>query len=188
VLAAQLAADRKPRTRKCAHCRGVFEKRLRMQKVCGLDCAIAIGAAKRAKDEAKAYREARERIKPRGKWVAEAQAAFNEFIRLRDAALPCISCDRHHEGSYDAGHYLTTGAKPELRFDEANVHKQCVPCNRHLHGNLVLFRAALLRKVGQAEVDRLEGPQQAKKHDIPALREIRDDYRARVRAMKKGTP
>jgi hypothetical protein len=157
-----------------------------MQKACGLDCAVKLATMKRAKTEAKATREARERIKPRGKWMAEAQAAFNSYIRLRDAALPCISCGRHHEGSYDAGHYLTTGARPELRFDEANVHRQCVPCNRHLHGNLVLFRAALLRKIGPAEVARLEGPQAPAKLDIAALRGIRDNYRARVRAMKKA--
>ncbi len=136
-------------------------------------------AAERKSDRAK-----REAMKSRSQWLREAQAAFNKVIRLRDAKLPCVSCLRFHDGSYDAGHYRTVGSSPALRFDEANVHRQCVPCNQHLHGNTVAYRAELLRRVGPAEVDRIEGPHDPKKYTVDDLREIRDRYRSLAREMK----
>ena len=92
-------------------------------------------------------RAKREKLKSRAQWLKEAQQAFNAWIRLRDADKPCISCGRHHEGQWYAGHYLSTGARPELRFEPLNVHKQCSACNTHLSGNLVLYRAELVRRI-----------------------------------------
>jgi hypothetical protein len=86
-----------------------------------------------------------------------------------------------HLGQWHAGHYLSTGARPELRFDEQNLHKQCSACNTHLSGNLVLYRAELIRRIGLDEVERLEGPQDPKKYTIDELKAIRDDYRKRLK-------
>jgi hypothetical protein len=148
---------------------------------CSSDCAIAIWRAREAKKEAQELRKRREAIKPRSKWVQEAQAAVNAWIRYRDRELPCVSCGRMHQGQWHAGHYLSTGARPELRFDEANLHKQCSACNTHLSGNLVLYRAELIRRIGLAEVERLEGPSSPKKYTIQELKAVRDDYRARLK-------
>ncbi|EIM3171206.1 recombination protein NinG, partial [Escherichia coli] len=71
--------------------------------------------------------ERRKAVRPLSWFIRQAQQAFNAFIRYRDRDLPCISCGRHHEGQYHAGHFRTTGAHPELRFDEDNCHKQCAP-------------------------------------------------------------
>lgn len=177
----------------CTVCGKAFMRFLTTQSVCGLRCAkrVPVLARKAARVAQKAEIQARkvtraqrDDVKPRGKWMAEAQAAFNGWVRARDAALPCISCQRHHDGQYHAGHYLSTGARPELRFDERNLHKQCQPCNTHLHGNLILYRVNLIKKIGLAAVEALEGPHEPKKYTIPELRAIRDDYRARLKAMK----
>jgi len=85
----------------------------------------------------------------------EAQKAFNAYIRLRDDKEPCISCQRHHKGQYHAGHYKTVGARPDLRFDEDNCHKQCAPCNNHLSGNIGEYITNLINKIGQKRVDAL---------------------------------
>jgi len=167
----------------CRVCARSFIKFNSMQLVCGLKCAQRIPVIQR-KEEAADFRRRKEAIKPRSKWLSEAQTAFNAWVRIRDAHRPCISCGRHHQGEWHAGHYLSTGARPELRFDEANVHKQCQPCNTHLHGNLVLYRAELIRRIGQPEVDRLEGPQKQAKLGIPELREIRDRYRRLTKEAK----
>ena len=73
----------------------------------------------------------KESIKPRGKWIAEAQAAVNKYIRLRDRDKPCISCGNNREHKmglsghrYDAGHYRSRGAAGHLRFNLLNIHKQ----------------------------------------------------------------
>ena len=115
----------------------------------------------------------------------EAQAAFNKWIRLRDAHLPCISCGRHHQGQYHAGHYRTVGANPELRFEPLNVHKQCAPCNNHKSGNIVEYRINLVSRIGQDAVDWLEGPHEPKRYTVDQLREIKREYTRKAREIER---
>lgn len=129
--------------------------------------------------------EKKQQVKPLSYFIKQAQQAFNEFIRYRDRHLPCISCGRHHEGQYHAGHFRTTGANPELRFDEDNCHRQCAPCNNHLSGNLIAYRPALIAKIGQARFDALMGPHELPKWKREDYIRIRDEYRAKLKAMKQ---
>ena len=163
-----------------------------MQIVCGWVCSEIWAVSKRKKEERAAKtvdkRETKaklEKLKSRAQWAKEAQTAFNSFIRARDVDLPCISCGRHHQGQYHAGHYLSVGARPELRFVELNVYKQCAPCNTHLSGNAVLYRRALLDRIGTGGVEWLEGPHATKHYTVDDLRKIKADYTARARALKK---
>ena len=182
--------------RKCRQCGCVYTPMSSMAKVCSVPCAIALTAkekaakqARAAKIERKSLREALEKAKTRGAHLKELQAAFNAFIRLRDAALPCISCGRPAtwRGQWDAGHYLSRGSSPATRFDPSNVAKQCDPCNVHLSGNLVLFRVNLIKRIGLAEVERLEGPHEPLKLTIPEIVELKAYYRAKVRELKKAS-
>lgn len=195
---------KKPR-RKCASqsCREWFHPIREGQVVCCYECATVVGKEQTAKNRAEAMHtekkrqreeekagrhrqaERRQAVKPLSYFIRQAQQAFNDFIRYRDRHLPCISCDRHHEGQYHAGHFRTTGANPELRFNEDNCHKQCSACNNHLSGNLINYRPALIQKIGQARFDALMGP-----HDLPKWKrddyiQIRDEYRAKLKELKK---
>ena len=156
------------------------------QAVCSPSCAAKVPkmARKAATVERQQHAKALVAIKPRAKLVAEAQTAFNAWVRARDAAEPCVSCARHHQGQWHAGHYLSTGARPELRFDADNCHKQCQPCNTHLHGNLVMYRRELIQRVGLHEVQRLEGPHEPRKWSRDELLAIKADYTQRTKAMK----
>lgn len=129
--------------------------------------------------------EKKQQVKPLSYFIKQAQQAFNEFIRYRDREDACISCGRHHEGQYHAGHFRTTGANPELRFNEDNCHRQCAPCNNHLSGNLIAYRPALIAKIGQARFDALMGPHEMPKWKREDYIRIRDDYRAKLKAMKQ---
>lgn len=178
--------------KKCRVCRQPFEPRQPMQAVCGVACAKELAASIRGKAEKqaaikqrKADRERKEKLKSRSELAREAQAAFNSWIRLRDAGRACISCGRRHEGQYHAGHYLSVGARPELRYEPLNVWKQCSPCNTHLSGNAVLFRQALVREIGLDRVEWLEGPHQAKKYTADELRAIKTEYAAMARELKR---
>ena len=182
------------RMKACRVCRQPFEPRLPMQVVCGIDCARSLAISVRGKAEKQAStkqrksdRERKEKLKSRSELAREAQQAFNQWVRLRDADKPCISCGRHHEGQYHAGHYLSVGARPELRYEPFNVWKQCSPCNTHLSGNAVLFRQALVREIGLERVEWLEGPHPAKKYTAEELKAIRDEYRAKARELKRET-
>lgn len=174
------------RKAKCKICRKEYVKRSISHKVCSPECAIEWNKQEKAKQERKETRVRREAIKTRADLIREAQSAFNKFIRIRDKDDPCISCGRCHNGQYHAGHYLSTGARPELRFNENNCHKQCAPCNNHLSGNIALYRIALIKKIGLEEVERLEGPHQPKKYTREELIEIKRRYTLKARMLESN--
>lgn len=163
------------------------------QKVCSWACGLAIKDVNQEKArkslalvERREIKVRKEKLKTRADHLREAQAAFNEWVRLRDADRPCISCGRHHEGQYHAGHYRSVGANPELRFEPLNVWKQCAPCNTHLSGNLVNYRISLLQEIGAAKVEWLEGPHEPRKYTVEEIKTIKAEYRAKTRELKKG--
>ena len=173
-----------PKEKKCAWCKRPFIPVRPMQRVHSLACGLALAKSNRIKAEKSEDRVKRESIKPRSQWLKEAQTAFNQYIRLRDHDLPCISCGRHHKGQYHAGHYLSVGACPELRFNENNVHKQCSACNNYLSGNIVKYRKRLIKKIGLDFVEWLEGPHEPKKYTIDDLKEKTRHYKAESKILK----
>lgn len=183
---------KQPRPKKCKNpaCGEKFVAQRLGQAVCSPKCGLAIkdvnqDKARKAIAEVgrKELRAAKERVKPKGQYMREAQAAFNAWVRARDAAQPCISCGRHHEGKYDAGHYRTVGSNPALRFEPLNCHKQCVPCNQHKSGDIVNYRISLVLRIGQDKVEWLEGPHEPQRYTIDDLKEIKARYKAMLKGM-----
>ena len=183
------------RPRKCAvrTCRAPFVPTQSFQSWCSPECGVQIARDKQQKErtalakiERKAIREAKERIKPRSEHAREAQAAFNAWVRERDADQPCISCGRHHQGQYHAGHYRSVGSSPALRFEPLNVWKQCQPCNNHLSGNAIEYRIELIRRIGLDKVEWLEGVHEPKRYTIPELQAIKSEYRKKLRESQKS--
>jgi len=167
--------------KKCAQCRQEFTPQRMGQKACSPACAQSMARKKREKVEKAADRQKRESLKSRAQWLKEAQDAFNAWTRKADDGQPCISCGRMHDGQWHAGHYLSVGARPELRFEPDNCWRQCQPCNTHLHGNLILYRVNLIKKIGIEAVEWLEGPHEPKHYSIEDLRGIKARY---VRMLK----
>ena len=174
------------RQRKCKVCGEKYTPTMPLQTACSLICAIEHGKVLAARKEYKETREKRKKLKSRAQYMKEAQSAFNKFIRVRDAHLPCISCGRHHQGQYHAGHYRTTKAAPELRFNEQNVHKQCRPCNEFLSGNIVNYRVELIRRIGIDSVEWIEGPHEPNKYTIEELIEIKKEYTRKAKELEKN--
>lgn len=182
--------------KRCPVCRVMFTKARDSQAVCGeIECAIAYGKSEKGRAivgkaladvgrrEIKVRKEA---LKTRADHLKDTQQAFNAWVRARDADLPCISCGRHHDGQYHAGHYRTVGANPELRFEPLNVWKQCAPCNNHLSGNLINYRISLLQRIGEEKVRWLEGPHEAKKYTVEELKAMTADYREKTKELKRA--
>lgn len=179
--------------KKCKVCRTAFTPTKPMQRVCGLQCALSLASAAKAKRERSQASQERketkaklEKLKSRADWAKEAQAAFNRWVKLRDADKPCISCGRHHTGQYHAGHYLSRGARPELAYEPLNVHKQCAPCNTHLSGNVALYRRNLVQLIGPEKVEWLEGPHEPKHFSVDDLKDIKAKYTALARELEKA--
>lgn len=197
-----LAKEIKPKKCKAPGCGQRFKPSMSTQKVCSIACALAVSkdskvqkvAAKAITKQARQdLQERREKLKTRREHMAEAQTAFNAYIRARDAGLPCISCDANpsdHDlitGSrWDAGHYRSVGACPELRFEPLNVHRQCVKCNRNLSGNAVEYRIRLVKRIGAAAVEFLEGPHKPQRLTIEDLQAIKALYRQKLKDLRRA--
>ena len=190
----------KPKTCKNPACRASFVPQRLGQAVCSPKCGLAIKEVNQAKArkslaqvgraEIKVRKEA---LKSRGDHMREAQAAVNEYVRLRDAHLPCISCDSTPNDNdlmtgsrWDAGHYRSVGACPELRFEPLNIHRQCVKCNRNLSGNAVEYRIRLVLRIGAEKVAWLEGLHPACKYTVDEIKAIKAEYRAKTRELKRA--
>jgi hypothetical protein len=137
---------------------------------------------KKARGEIRARKEA---LKSRGDYLKDAQREFNRFIRLRDHDQPCISCNRFHDGKYDAGHYRSVGAAPHLRFNEDNNFKQCVPCNQHKSGNAIEYRINLVQRIGAGRVEAIESNNEPAKWTIEDIKAIQTKYRLKANILEK---
>ncbi|MEH6483051.1 MULTISPECIES: recombination protein NinG [Pseudomonas] len=183
----------KPKTCKNKACAAKFVPQRLGQSVCSPKCALAtkdVNQVKARKALAQVERAEikvrKEKLKSKADHAKDAQAAFNEWVRLRDAAQPCISCGRHHDGQYHAGHYRTVASSPEIRYEPLNVHKQCAPCNNHKSGDIVNYRINLVKRIGADKVEWLEGPHEPKRYTIDDLKAITAKYRALVRELKRA--
>jgi len=179
--------------KRCRSCRCTFTPARSLQAVCSISCAQLLAAkvaeqkaARANRAERKSLREALEKAKTRGTHLKELQSAFNAWIRLRDAGQPCISCGRHHQGQWHAGHYRSVGSEPALRFEPDNAHLQCAPCNTHLSGNLIPYRINLIRKIGLERVEWLESKHEPRKYSMAEILEMKTFYRAEVRRLRKA--
>lgn len=188
----------KPRTCKNRACRNKFTptERHPFAIACCTGCEIILSKqllakaqAAREKKERKELRVRKEAIKPRGKWMSEAQAAFNAFIRERDrlAGYPCISSGRPLDWSgnnVDAGHYRSRGSAPHLRFDERNCHAQSKQDNRYGSGNAVDYRIGLIARISLQAVEALEADQTSRKWSIDDLKAIKATYKAKLKSLQ----
>jgi len=157
-----------------------------IQKACSVKCAIELAG----KTKAKVFKARTRKLKTIRRendrsWHLETlQREFNRYIRLRDKLNPCISCGTTADVQYAAGHYRTVGAAPELRFNEDNCHKQCNRnCNQGLSGNIREYRPNLIKKIGLAKVEEIEGPHKPMKYTIPELKDMIKLYRAKIKAF-----
>lgn len=174
---------KKIKTKLCRVCRVKYTPCRPLQSVCSAECAYKYSKTIRVKAERKETKELKVKLKTKAEWLKEAQAIFNQYIRLRDKDAPCISCQRFHTGQYHAGHYKTTGSHPELRFNEFNVHKQCAPCNNHLSGNIINYRLNLVKKIGLDEVEWLESNHTANKYTIDDIKALKVLYKLKIKAL-----
>ena len=172
--------------RRCKSCKESFLPLRPLQSVCSPKCAHDLTLANKAKLQKREDGERKEALKTRTEYAKEAQQATNAYVRERDKDRPCISCGRYHDGQWHAGHYISTGARPSLRYHaDTNIHRQCAPCNTHLSGNLINYRIRLVELLGQEIVEGLESDHTIRKYTKDELIEIRDFYRAELKRLKR---
>lgn len=149
-----------------------------LEKVCSFECAVTWGKSERLRKFKQTTRKMRydRNLTDRAYQLRKAQAIYNTYIRTRDCGDACISCGNLTGAKLNAGHYLSVGGHPELRFEELNCHLQCEHCNTHLSGNIARYRINLIKKIGLRKVEWLEGPHDPKKYLIGDIIQIQEKY------------
>jgi hypothetical protein len=72
-----------------------------------------------------------------------------------------------------------------MRFVEDNVHAQRKSCNKPGGAKRNAFRAGMIARIGLPSVEVLEADQTLRKYTADDLREIRDEYRSRLKEMTR---
>lgn len=181
--------------KKCAvrACRKPFVPAQSFQSWCSPECGVTIARDKQQKErtalakiERKAIKVRKEQLKGRAEYMKEAQAAINRYVRLRDAHLGCVSCDRPStwQGQWHASHYRSRGAAPHLRFNLHNIHKACSICNNHLSGNIMGYRPELVRRIGAQGVEALEASQVRADFTIDYLKRLKRVFAEKARRLE----
>lgn len=175
---------------RCRSCKVEFEPIYRndiiRSRLC-LPCLAIKAKEKVKKDNIRLTKIEKERLKTKSAWLNDLREVFNYYIRLRDRGQPCISCGRPLIGKYDAGHYFTVGAYPNIRFNEDNVHAQCVFCNQHKHGNSAEYALRLPIRIGQERFEKLlEERNKPLNITIPEIKEKIKYYKLLIKQLKQN--
>lgn len=88
------------------------------------------------------------KLRPIAKLKKDLDKIFSEYIRRRDRNK-CFTCEK--QMSYNqsqAGHYIRRN-RMNTRWDEQNVHCQCVRCNVFLKGNYPEYARRLVKRYGE---------------------------------------
>jgi hypothetical protein len=198
VIRTSLPVKKALKPRRCRSCGNSFTPISSMSKACSVPCALDLVRQANARKEARAKREervatrvAKEKLKTRREWIAEAQVAVNKVARLRDllAGYGCISCGARPQqkfgGTFDAGHYRSVGSAPHMRYYLPAIRGQCVRCNRDLGGSAVNFRKGLVERIGIERVEEIESMQWTAKWSIEYLQRLKKVMNKKARRLER---
>ena len=171
--------------RKCLVCKDKFTPQNNTQIVCNPACAVEYMKKKKIKDWQKEKKEIKLKLMSKSDYLNILQKVFNTYIRMRDKDKNCISCDKKLVGKFDAGHFFSVGAYPNLRFNENNVHGQCVHCNRDKHGNVKEYDLRLKNILNDKEYSELlESRNKPLKLSIDDVQDMIAIYKQKIKELK----
>ena len=170
----------------CSQCAMPFMRRTTLHRVCSPLCAVRSVRAQKKAERADTKRR-KEAAKTRSQWLKEAQEVVNRYVRLRDAKLGCVSCDKPATwgGQWHASHFRSVGAASAVRFNLWNIHKACSICNNWKSGNLSEYEPRLRERIGAEKVDWLRTQNQRADFQIEYLKRLKVVFARRVKRMEK---
>lgn len=175
--------------KKCKNCKEPFTPiRSTLEKFClKPECVKVWVALEKEKSWKKTKAKKKEELMTTQDYIKLAQQVFNKYIRLRDKDKGCISCGKALTSKFDAGHFYNANNHWSLRFDEDNVHGQCVECNQWKHGNLIEYRKGLLNRIGHDGLAWLESfATETRKYTIEELKEIIATYKEKIKNIENN--
>ncbi len=114
--------------------------------------------------------------------IKKLDTVFSKYIRLRDADTEgycrCSTCGEvHHWTKIQAGHFISR-KHYATRWNEDNVHAQCVACNVFRYGEQYKFSLYLGDKLSK---ELLEKSRLIAKFTDIEIKEMIDDYNDRIK-------
>ena len=170
---------------RCKNCKDKFEAKHFNQKYCfKSECVQVWVKSAKQKNWKKEKKELKEKLETVQSLTKKAQTYFNAYIRARDKHKTCVSCDKPLGSKFDAGHYYSAGGFGSVRFNELNVHGQCVYCNQHLHANLLNYQIGIEQRIGgEALIELHEQAHQVRKYTREELRDIIEIYKRKIKEI-----
>jgi hypothetical protein len=133
-------------------------------------------------------RSTSKKVKTVSQLKKEADSVFSRYIRISssDSAgfATCATCGLSKPWKeQQAGHYISRGNNT-LRYNEQNVHVQCVGCNVFKAGNYPAYALFMVRRYGQNILQDLEQESKAMKQWKPyELQELIETYKQKLEAL-----
>tara|TARA_R110002126_G_C10262775_1_gene483221 strand:+ start:211 stop:714 length:504 start_codon:yes stop_codon:yes gene_type:complete len=126
-------------------------------------------------------------IRTRTDWFKILQKVVNQWVKYRDQNKPCCTCGTTNDIKYDAGHFYTVAARPDIRFELTNIHRQCsMKCNQRGSGMRAEYKVFIVEKYGEDHLDWLESEKAGLKTQFPHWSDIEEEiskYRAMLRTV-----
>lgn len=105
-------------------------------------------------------KERKESVKKKGEYERELQTIVNRIVRIIDTGKGCISCNHGWQSKWTrqqhAGHRLSVGSCPELRFNFNNIYLQCSICNNWKSGNEREYDKGLLNHYDNETLEKVQ--------------------------------
>jgi hypothetical protein len=120
----------------------------------------------------------------RSKLIKKLDVVFSQWVRLSNADhsgyCTCVTCEkRFHWKEIQAGHFMSR-KHYSTRWDENNVHPQCVACNVYRAGEQYKYSVFL----GQYQAEELYlKSQELVKYTNVELEEMIEDYTERLKEI-----
>ena len=109
----------------------------------------------------------------RNDWYKRLERLVNQYVKhVKEKDQPCCTCGAINK-KIDAGHYLSVGSNPDLRFELTNIHNQCsVNCNQIGSGMRPEYNEYIKERYGDDHYDWLNGPHKTLKEIFPTWQDI----------------
>ena len=153
--------------KKCAICKKGFKPvQSSLEKVCSnSDCrfkyAMMVVEKNRKEKERTAKKEwsktkeiYRANTKKKSNYEKDLEKEINKLCRLIDAGCSCISCNS--KDANEAGHFMSVGSMPKLRYHLFNLWVQCRQCNGPKGSNGTIYRINLRSIYGPEFLNNLD--------------------------------
>lgn len=135
----------------CNNCLGDFlfgndNGKLLMQK-----SIIPKAKSKVKKQEKEKTKKAKENLETKSSLERKMQQVINAIVREIDKGCNCISSQKPiPKGQEQAGHFMSRGSNPSLRFHLDNIFLQSVHDNMYKSGNQIGFLDGLRKEYGNS--------------------------------------